>query len=340
MPRKSRIDAPGALQHVIGRGIAHQEIFSDRVDYEDFLDRLAEILSESNTSCYAWTLMPNHFHLLLRTGSASISRVMQRLLTGYVVKYNRRHGRFGHLFQNRYRSILCQEEAYLLELVRYIHLNLLRAKLVSGYKGLCRHPYCGHGVILGIRENNWQDVKFVLRLFGDKEGSARKKYDEFVREGIKQGKRSDLTGGGLLRSQGGWAEVKATRRTGEYQKGDERILGDGDFVDKVLSQAEERFEERHRLRSEGYDLDKLIERVGELMSISPEEMTERGKERRKAEARAILCYWGADCLGISQMELAKRLKLTQPAVSQAVRRGKRLVRSRSYSLIRLPRDTR
>jgi len=289
-------------------------------------------VSETNTRCYAWTLMPNHFHLLLRTGSVSVSKVMQRLLTGYVVNYNRRHRRFGHLFQNRYRSILCQEEAYLLELVRYIHLNLLRAKLVSEYKVLSRHPYCGHGVILGVRENTWQDVKYVLRLFGDQEGSARKKYEGFVREGIKQGNRSDLTGGGLLRSQGGWAGVKALRRTGEYQKGDERILGDGDFVDKVLSQAEERFEESHRLRSEGYDFDKLIERVGELMSMSPEEITERGKERRKAEARGMLCYLGTDYLGISQMELAKRLKLTQPAVSQAVRRGKRLLKSQVYSM--------
>jgi hypothetical protein len=258
--------------------------------------------------------------------------IMQRLLTGYVVNYNRRHRRFGHLFQNRYKSILCQEDPYLLELVRYIHLNPLRAKLVSGYQALGRHPYCGHGVILGRRENDWQDVDTILSLFGDKEGSARGKYNKFVRAGIEQGRRSDLTGGGLLRSQGGWAALKALRRSGEHQKGDERILGDGDFVDEVLSQAEEHLEERYRLQAEGYDLDKVIERVGELVEMSPEEIMERGKERRKVEARSILCYWATDSLGISQGELAKRLKLTQPAVSQAVRRGKDLVQSQSYSL--------
>ncbi len=332
MPRKSRIDAPGALQHVIGRGINRQAIFSEKADYKDFLYRLGEILSESNTSCYAWALIPNHFHLLLRTGNVPVSRVMQRLLTGYVVNYNRRHRRFGHLFQNRYKSILCQADPYLLELVRYIHLNPLRAKLVSGYKALCRHPYCGHGVILGGRDNEWQDVQYILRLFGDQEGTARRRYNEFVRAGIEQGKRSDLIGGGLLRSQGGWAAVKALRRSGEYQKGDERILGDGDFVDEVLSQAEEHLEERYRLQAEGYDLDTLIERAGELVEMSPEEIIERGKERRKVEARSILCYWATDSLGISQRELAKRLKLTQPAVSQAVRRGKYLVKSQLYSL--------
>ena len=331
MPRKSRIDAPGALQHVIGRGINRQAIFSEKADYNDFLNRLGSILFTSTTSCYAWALLPNHFHLLLKTGNVPVSRVMQRLLTGYVVTYNRHHLHFGHLFQNRYKSILCQEEPYLLELVRYIHLNPLRANVVSGYKALGRYPYCGHGVILGRSKNDWQDVHSILGLFGDKEGTARRRYNEFVRAGIAQGRRSDLIGGGLLRSHGGWAGVKALRRSGEYQKGDERMLGDGDFVDKVLSQAEEHLEERYRLQAEGYDFDKLIERIGALVGMSPEEIMERGKERKKVETRSMLCYWATDRLGISQGELANRLKLTQPAVSQAVRRGKDLAKSQSYS---------
>ena len=125
---------------------------------------------------------------------------MRRLLTGYAVTYNRRHRRFGHLFQNRFKSILCQEDPYLLELVRYIHLNPLRAKLVSDYKELGMFSYCGHSIILGRRKNDWQDIEYILGFFGDKEGSARGRYDEFVRAGIEQGRRSDLIGGGLLRS--------------------------------------------------------------------------------------------------------------------------------------------
>ncbi len=136
----------------------------DKADYKDFLNRLGQILSETHTPCYAWALIPNHFHLLLRTGDAPVSRVMQRLLTGYVVNYNRRHSRFGHLFQNRYKSILCQEDPYLLELVRYIHLNPLRAELVLDYEALVRYPYCGQGAVLGLREHEWQDAGSTILL--------------------------------------------------------------------------------------------------------------------------------------------------------------------------------
>jgi putative transposase len=123
MPNRYRIDAPGALHHIIGRGINRQRIFKDDADRDNFLDRLGNILSETQTACFAWALIPNHFHLLLRTGTTAISTVMRRLLTGYAVSYNFRHRRHGHLFQNRYKSILCQQDPYMMELVGYIHLN-------------------------------------------------------------------------------------------------------------------------------------------------------------------------------------------------------------------------
>jgi len=136
MPRKLRIDAPGALHHIIVRGIERRRIFKTDADRDNFLSRLGDILTETETACYAWALIPNHFHLLLRTSNVSISTVMKRLLTGYALWFNRKHGRYGHLFQNRYKSILCQEDVYLLELVRYIHLNPLRAKLMPDLKTL------------------------------------------------------------------------------------------------------------------------------------------------------------------------------------------------------------
>jgi putative transposase len=333
MPRNSRIDAPGALHHIIGRGINRQVIFSDKSDYKDFLDRLGDIFSESKTSCYAWALIPNHFHLLLRTGETSISTVMKRLLTGYAVSCNRRHGRSGHLFQNRYKSILCQEDPYLLELVRYIHLNPLRAKLVPDYRALGRYPYSGHSALMGQRKCDWQDTASILRYFGDEGPSARRRYSEFVRKGVEQGSRPELTGGGLLRSHGGWARVKALRESGAYQKGDERILGDGDFVADVLSQADEQFEQKYRMKAEGFDLERLTRRVAEIMRMSPEEIMEAGRDQRRTRARDLLCHWATDLLGISQTHLAQRFKLTQPAISQAVRRGRELVKSQSYSVL-------
>jgi putative transposase len=326
MPRKSRIDAPGALHHVIGRGINRQTIFDDKKDYLSFTDRLGDLLIETKTSCYAWALIQNHFHLLLRTGDIPISVFMKRLLTGYVVNYNRRHNRSGQLFQNRYKSILCQEESYLLELIRYIHLNPLRAKLVSEYKGLAGYAFCGHGVIIGRNKITWQDKEYVLRLFGNKEADARRQYSQFVRKGVEHGKRPDLTGGGLLRSHGGWIGVKSLRESKDYQKGDERILGDGAFVEEVLAKAEERLKDKYRLKAEGYDLKKLTARVAEITGLTPAEILDSTRDLKRTEARSILCYWATDKLGVTQSQLALLLRLTPSAISYAVRRGRIVVK--------------
>src|SRR5512139_175527 len=166
MPRKARLDAPGALHHIVVRGIERRKIFYDDNDRDDFLERLSAILGERRTACYAWALMPNHFHLLLKTGQTPIATLMRRLLTGYAVSFNLRHRRSGHLFQNRYKSILCQEDAYLLELVRYIHLNPLRAKIVIDLKGLDGYGYGGHSVLMGRCRADWQDTDYVLKLVG------------------------------------------------------------------------------------------------------------------------------------------------------------------------------
>ena len=122
MPRQARIDAPGALHHIIARGIERRLIFDDDADRDNFLIRLERVLSETQTTCYAWVLIPNHFHLLLRAGPTSISTAMRRPLTGHAIYYNHRHRRSGHLFQNRYKSILCQEigSSLLLTLVYFL----------------------------------------------------------------------------------------------------------------------------------------------------------------------------------------------------------------------------
>ncbi len=332
MPRKSRIDAPGALHHVMVRGINRQEIFSDKKDCAAFMKRLGDLLMETTTSCYAWALIPNHFHLLLRTGDAPLSVIMKKLLTGYAVTFNRRHNRSGHLFQNRYKSILCQEDSYLLELVRYIHLNPLRAKLVSEYRSLAGYPWCGHGVIMGSRKIEWQDADYVLGLFGDTEHGVTMAYDRFVRSGIEQGERLDLTGGGLLRSHGGWTGVKLLRETGDYQTGDERILGDGAFVKEVLAKAEESFDKKYRLKAEGYTLDTLINRVSEIMEMSPAQILDTQRDRKRTEARSIVCYWAKEELGLTQRQLAAEFNLTPSAISHAVRRGRAIVENNSYSM--------
>ena len=219
MPRKARIDAPGALHHIICRGIERRVIFRKDLDRYDFVRRLGMILTETQTPCYAWALLPNHFHLLLRTGNVPISSVMRRLLTGYAGSFNRRYRRHGHLFQNRYKSILCQEDAYFLELVRYIHLNPLRAQVVESMKGLDDFEFCGHKALVGKITYEWMDTETVLSLFGRRVMEARKHYHAYIEEGIRLGRRPDLVGGGLIRSSGGWQAVKTLRSRSDSYPG-------------------------------------------------------------------------------------------------------------------------
>jgi putative transposase len=333
MPRKSRIDAPGALHHIIARGIAKNRIFIDDRDRKNFLSRLGSILTETNTPCYAWALMPNHFHLLLRTGSISISTVMRRLLTGYAIFHNRRHTRHGHLFQNRYKSILCQENIYLLELVRYIHLNPLRVNIVKGISHLDKYPYAGHSTILGNTHNSWQEIEKVLRLFHEKSYLALRHYRNFIQKGIAQGKRSDLIGGGLVRSVGGWSALKSLRQAKIYQKGDERILGDGEFVEKTLKAANEAMKKKYVLQAQGVDLNKITTRVANLLDMDVEEVWAAGRYSRIVKARSLLCYWAVRELGISMALLSKKLNISIPAVSKSVVRGEKITRDMNYRLV-------
>ena len=203
MPRKARIDAPGALHHIIFRGIERRKVFRDGRDQDQFVERLGTVLSETGTPCFAWALIPNHAHLLLRTGNTPISTVMRRLLTGHAAYFNHRHRRHGKVFQNRYKSILCQEDTYLFELVRYIHLNPIRAKRVSDLKESDKWPYSGHSAIMGKRKYRWQDDRYVLTLFGGTLSGARRKYRAYVAKALDQGKRPELTGGGLDSQHGG-----------------------------------------------------------------------------------------------------------------------------------------
>jgi len=322
MARKSRIDAPGALHHIIVRGIERRSIFIDTQDYQNFLERLGNILTDSSTACYAWVLMTNHAHLLLRTGMVPVSTIMRRLLTGYAQKFNRRHRRYGVLFQNRYKSFLCEEEPYLLELVRYIHLNPIRAGIVQDLKALGSYPRCGHGVLLGRIDHIWQDAEYILKRFGASVKAARRSYVAFVSKGISEGRRPDLVGGGLLRSVGGWSALKAIRATGMRVMGDERILGSSNFVETVLKSANEEYEMRARFRSRGLSLEKVIDAVAGYFEIKKDEIKSQSRRRAVALARAVISIVAIEKMGFSGADVARTLHLTPSAVSKLVFRAR------------------
>jgi putative transposase len=323
MPRQSRIDAPGALHHIIIRGIERRVIFRNNSDRDAFLDRFGELLLGSSTSCYAWALLSNHAHFLLRTGNIPIAGIMRRLLTGYAVTFNHRYRRHGHLFQNRYKSILCEEDLYLQELVRYIHLNPLRAGLVKDLKELGSFAYSGHSVLLGKRKRDWQDRGYVLGYFGQTEREAKREYLSFVRKGIDEGRKPELVGGGLLRSAGGWKGLKEARESGERVKSDERILGRSEFVERVLREAGEQWERRSRLRGRGGDLRWLIEKVAPSFGVETEDLKSGSRSRKVGKARAALCYMAVRELGLTCAFLAKELRISPSAVSKSTMRGRR-----------------
>ncbi len=315
------------------RGIERRKIFVDDRDRDAFLERLGRILQESVTPCYGWALMPNHVHLLLRTGQVPVATVMRRLLTGYAGTFNRRHRRHGHRVQNRYKSILYQQDLYLLELVRYIHLHPLRGRLVRDLGALDRYPYAGHSVLMGRREHDWQETGFVLGHFGRRAGPARKAYRAFVEAGIPLGRRPELVGGGLSRSLGGWSAVQAVGRGAARLKGDERILGDSDFVLAGLKASEEQLRRQDRWQRQGRDLAWLARQVAPVFGLAPDEISRTSKRRPLVAARSVFCYFGVRDLGVTATAVARRLGLSQPAVSTAVRRGEALARARGLEVL-------
>jgi REP element-mobilizing transposase RayT len=379
MPRQARLDAPGVLQHVMARGIERRKIFWDDKDRSSFLERLAVILEETQTQCYAWTLIPNHFHLLLRTGPTPLSTVMRRLMTGYAVTFNIRHRRSGHLFQNRYKSVICEEDPYLLELIRYIHLNPLRARLVEDLKSLDKYAWTGHSALVGKRKNPLipklekevfsadkrigfsqfhrktekarmnpenpacpvapadgtgvnpvqkekslaeKTIEDVLKYFGKSLKEARRRYRQFVEKEIKQGRREDLQGGGLIRSSGGDKAGLLGLKKEDREKADQRILGSGNFVSDVLKNANENAEKKTGLN---ISLTELTRGVCKKFDIKSSELMLDIRRAPYTQARAIISYFSIHELGCRGSDVAKTLNISRASVSKAMLRGKKLI---------------
>lgn len=315
MPRQPRLDAPGALHHVMGRGIERTNLFRTDADRGDFVDRLAQLCLEGSLVVYAWSLLSNHFHLLVRTGRQPISRSMKKLLTGYVVNFNLRHKRSGHLFQNRYKSIICEEDPYLLELARYIHMNPVRAGMVRDVEQLRDYRWSGHSAIMGRVKQQWQDVNTILAYFG-KGKKAVEKYEEFVKEGAVQGRRPELVGGGLLRSQGGWSQVLSLRRKGIKVGSDERILGGDEFIRRLMSEAEERERETLRLGRKVPDLQTLAKRITKGEAIEESELRSGMRTREMVRARRLFCQLAIGRMGYPGAEVARFLGVTTSSANR------------------------
>lgn len=278
MPRSARLDAPGVLHHVMGRGIEGKEIFLGDVDRDDFISRLAKLVEDDAMDIYAWALLPNHFHLLCKTNKRPLSSSMRKLLTGYVVNFNMRHKRHG------------------------------------------RSPWSGHSGLMGYVKRPWQDTGYILSFFG--KGRGRKKnYLNFLEQGIALGSRPELVGGGLVRSLGGWAEVMGLRRRTERQLSDQRILGDGDFVETVLTEMDNVGKENLRLGAKRTDLSLLAKKVCNLHKVSVGEIRSGSRRHEIVEARRVFSWLAVKELGYSGAEVARYLGVTTSCVTRTISEG-------------------
>ena len=262
MARKPRIEYPGAFFHIIVRGNNRETIFRDSRDYLRYLEKLVYFCQEGNVRLYAYCLMPNHIHLLLEMARVSLSKVLQRFHTWYTMYFNRRYDRVGHVFQGRYRAILCDRDAYLLELVRYIHLNPIRAGLVDSPED---YPWNSHRIYIGVDKSEAVDPSFVLRQFADDSSAARKSYRSFVMEGATQGRREDL-----------------------YKVSDQRILGNEPFQKQVIRRQAGKRGELAGMPTVDFGLDELKEIMEKVMGVKSDSLRCGG--RSGAWMRRIFCY--------------------------------------------------
>ncbi len=324
MPRVPRVDIPGALYHVIDRGNERRNIFRTNHDRRDFLQRLSKLACQGALRLFAYCLLDNHFHLLVESTEKRLGHAMGRLLTGYVVAYNLRHNRIGHLFQGRFRAPLCDSDSYLLELIRYIHLNPVRAGIVDApedYRWSTHRAYVGRAHFPGL------ETEPVLSQFHHDQHQARHLFDEFVNQGIAEGARPDLTG--RCRE----AILGAREQEIELHFGG-TILGNRGFAEKTLAKAEHQatLAERYQLRAIG--IEQVAETVSQITGIETLRLRRSSRRQAVARARSLLCVLAVDELGLRPVQAARYLRISDGAVSHALRRGRAASPSPMYQQAR------
>jgi REP element-mobilizing transposase RayT len=258
MARKPRIEYEGAFYHVITRGNQRQKIFRDEKDYSKYLNILARYKSQYKYRLYAYVLMNNHVHLLIETKDIPLSKIQQGINQSYTIYFNKKYNTVGHLFQGRYKAILCDRDAYLLSLIKYIHLNPVRAKAAEhpeDYKWSSHINYVerSKGII---------DIEQVLRMFSEDKAKARRLYSAYITDGIKV-KKEDI-----------------------YRTVDQRILGDEEFVEQVTEKAEEEIEPRKRKHE--HSLEEITRAIKSAFGITLKQMKEKGKDRDISLCRKLL----------------------------------------------------
>jgi len=261
MARKPRVEFDGAFYHVIVRGNQRQRTFQDDRDRVAYLQRIEHYRQRYGFRLYAYVLMSNHVHLLLETKGVALSKIMQGIQASYTQSYNRRHRKVGHLFQGRYKAILCDRNAYLLELVRYIHLNPGRLREPEDP---WRYRWSSHGAYLGKASPVKLDAQEILSQFGSRLDAARRAYQGFMEDGMMQGHEEKY-----------------------YQTLDQRFLGDERFVNEVAERSEAKEVE---IKGKKVGFARLLQAVCAMRHVDSKVLLQPGRQRQWVAPRAQLVY--------------------------------------------------
>lgn len=302
MARKPRIEYEGALYHVIIRGNQRQRIFKDNDDFQKYIALLAFYKEKYKYLLYAYVLMSNHVHLLIETGQIPLSKILQGINQSYTLYFNRKYRTVGHLFQGRYKAILCDKDAYLLSLVKYITLNPVRAKIAKTAE---EYSWSSHHTFLKQQRSGIVDADRVLRMFSEDKSLARKLYSTYIDDGVEV-KKDDV-----------------------YKTVSQRILGEEKFVDTVMEKTEESFGNK-RKRHE-YSLNKIAESITKLRGLTLKQLRENSKSRTMSEVKKLVSL-AAKEYGYRGIEIAAFLGRDPSVITRYLREDEKVKGDLEYAL--------